>query len=273
MSDSTYYRLDSGGDAVSVAHPLPVTAASLPIPTGAATAAKQAAPGTAGTASTDVTTVQGIASGTPVIIGGALAHDAVYSGNPVPIAAYASAAIPTAVSTADIAHLWSGLNGQLAVFLCDTSGLAANLLAGNSDAVASSTRGLAVDNLPQIWNGTAWERDSRPNATSRILSSAATTNATSAKASLGQLFMATGRNTTATVLYLKLYNKASAPTVGTDTPVATLPCPPAANFAWDWPKGRSFSIGIAYALTTGSADNDTGAVAAGDIIGLNLDYA
>lgn len=41
----------------------PVSAASLPLPTGAATAAKQPALGTAGTASTDVITVQGIAGG------------------------------------------------------------------------------------------------------------------------------------------------------------------------------------------------------------------
>jgi hypothetical protein len=40
----------------------PVSAASLPLPTGAATAARQAAPGTAGTASADVLSVQGIAS-------------------------------------------------------------------------------------------------------------------------------------------------------------------------------------------------------------------
>lgn len=42
----------------------PVSAASLPLPTGAATSAKQPALGTAGSASTDVITVQGIASGT-----------------------------------------------------------------------------------------------------------------------------------------------------------------------------------------------------------------
>lgn len=42
---------------------------TVSLPTGAATAAKQPALGTAGTASTDVITVQGIASGTPVIVG------------------------------------------------------------------------------------------------------------------------------------------------------------------------------------------------------------
>jgi hypothetical protein len=41
-----------------------ITAAALPLPTGAATAAKQPALGTAGTASSDVITVQGIANGT-----------------------------------------------------------------------------------------------------------------------------------------------------------------------------------------------------------------
>jgi hypothetical protein len=43
---------------------VPVSAASLPLPTGAATSAKQPALGTAGSASADVLSVQGIASGT-----------------------------------------------------------------------------------------------------------------------------------------------------------------------------------------------------------------
>lgn len=44
----------------------PVSAASLPLPAGASTAAKQPALGTAGSPSTDVITVQGNASGTPI---------------------------------------------------------------------------------------------------------------------------------------------------------------------------------------------------------------
>lgn len=48
----------------------PVSAASLPLPTGASTAAKQPALGTAGTASADVITVQGIASMTPLSVSG-----------------------------------------------------------------------------------------------------------------------------------------------------------------------------------------------------------
>ena len=47
-----------------------VSAASLPLPSGAATAAKQPALGTAGTASADVITVQGIASMTALLVDG-----------------------------------------------------------------------------------------------------------------------------------------------------------------------------------------------------------
>ena len=68
---------DGGGSltvdgTVAVSGTTAVSAASLPLPSGAATAAKQPALGTAGTASTDVITVQGIASGTaqPVSDGG-----------------------------------------------------------------------------------------------------------------------------------------------------------------------------------------------------------
>lgn len=47
-----------------------ISAAALPLPSGAATAAKQPALGTAGTASADVVSVQGIASMTPLLVNG-----------------------------------------------------------------------------------------------------------------------------------------------------------------------------------------------------------
>lgn len=109
-------------------------------------------------------------------------------------------------------------------------------------------------------------------STSRIVSAANTTNATSAKASAGRVYAIQGYNAATGIRYLKLYNKASSPTVGTDTPVKTLALPPGVAFAFDWPHGYSFATGIAYALTTGSADSDTGALTAADVLGLNVDY-
>lgn len=53
---------------------------TITLPTGASTSAKQPALGTAGSASSDVITVQGIASGTPLITAGAPATGAVYNG-------------------------------------------------------------------------------------------------------------------------------------------------------------------------------------------------
>lgn len=116
--------------------------------------------------------------------------------------------------------------------------------------------------------------DARINANkvSRIVSAAGSTNATSAKAGPGYLHHVTGYNAAASARYLKFYNKASAPTVGTDTPFLTVYLPATSAFAIEYP-GLLFTLGIAYALTTGSADADTGALTAADVIGLNVAYA
>lgn len=61
-STGTVAATQSGSWATTVSGTVAVSAASLPLPTGASTAAKQPALGTAGTASADVITVQGVAS-------------------------------------------------------------------------------------------------------------------------------------------------------------------------------------------------------------------
>ena len=72
------------------------------------------------------------------------------------------------------------------------------------------------------------------------------------------------------VRYLKLYNKATAPTVGTDTPIATIALQPNTTYALfdlvSCMPGAYFTLGIGYGLTTGQADNDTGALTAGDVV-------
>jgi hypothetical protein len=98
--------------------------------------------------------------------------------------------------------------------------------------------------------------------------STASTNAVNVKASAGTLYMIHAVNLNAAVRYLKLYNTASAPTVGTDTPVATFAIPASttgAGFTVQFGPGFDFSTGISYAMTTGAADSDTGNVAANEI--------
>ncbi|MBS1165326.1 MAG: hypothetical protein H6R00_1351 [Proteobacteria bacterium] len=105
----------------------------------------------------------------------------------------------------------------------------------------------------------------------RLASAAATVNATVAKASTGRLYKIYGYNAATSVRYLKLYNKSSAPTVGTDVPVVTIPLSPSREFDIDLGLiGQYFSTGIAYGLTTGAADADTGVLTAADVVGLNL---
>lgn len=108
---------------------------------------------------------------------------------------------------------------------------------------------------------------------SRIASAAASVNPTSAKASAGSLFSVHGYNAKASIVYLKFYDKATAPTVGTDVPVLAVPLPASAAFNVSIPSGLYFATGIAYGLTTDAADAGTTALLAADILGLNVVYA
>ena len=73
-------------------------------------------------------------------------------------------------------------------------------------------------------------------------------------------------NSAASKRYLKFYNKATAPTVGTDPPVMTLPLPAGAAGHIAFPGGiDEFPLGLHFASTTGKADNDTAAPAAGEV--------
>lgn len=101
--------------------------------------------------------------------------------------------------------------------------------------------------------------------------SGASTNSTNVKGTFGQVYGWYLYNLNAAVRYLKLYNKAAAPTVGTDTPTHTIPIPPGGGANIEIAGGLEFTLGIGFGITTGIADNDTGAVAANDVI-VNLFY-
>ena len=100
---------------------------------------------------------------------------------------------------------------------------------------------------------------------SRVVS-AATTNATSVKASAGQVYGWVLCNNVASAKFVKLYNKASAPTVGTDVPVMTITVPANQTVIIELGNGIKFGTGIALAITGAYADADTTATAAGDVI-------
>ena len=101
--------------------------------------------------------------------------------------------------------------------------------------------------------------------------STASTNATSLKASAGQLFSYTIVNTTAAQKFVKFFNKASTPVVGTDVPILTIGVPANGTTTWNLATGSYYSAGIAFAITGAGGDLDTTATAVGDVI-LNCDY-
>lgn len=104
------------------------------------------------------------------------------------------------------------------------------------------------------------------------LISANTTNATSLKGSPGQIGFISATNNGGSAAYLKIYNKASAPTVGTDVPVQVYMLPAGGGNNPPLAGGIALSTGIAFAITGGAADADTTAVAASQVQ-VNFGYA
>lgn len=101
--------------------------------------------------------------------------------------------------------------------------------------------------------------------TANNLNSGASTNGTVVKGSAGTLYAISASNINAAIRYLKIYNSTTV-TVGTTTPVMTVAIPAGGfvNLTFG-ATGHRFTTGICIALTTGAADADTGAVAAGEI--------
>jgi len=108
-------------------------------------------------------------------------------------------------------------------------------------------------------------------ATPYFLNSAATTNGALIITGTSGLQAFYATNEGATVAYVKLYNKATAPTVGTDIPEMILPVPAAVsgvpgvanpNIGF---SGFRFALGLGIAITGAAVYTDTTAVAAGQV--------
>ena len=103
------------------------------------------------------------------------------------------------------------------------------------------------------------------------LVSAGSTNATSVKATPGKVHYITCSNVNAAVRYLKLYDLAAAPTVGTSTIAHTFLLPINGNFTLVCDPPMDFGTGIAFAMTTEATDAGTTGVSASEHV-LNIGY-
>jgi hypothetical protein len=271
---------------------------TLPLPTGAATAAKQPALGTAGASATDVLSVQGIASGTPlpVSIASLPSHPVTNAGTFA--VQVSTSALPTGAATeTTLASLLSAVNGPV------PAGTSVIGKVGIDQTTPGTTNGVSVTNFPatQPVSATALPLPTGA-ATSAAqgtlltalgtpmqqtggsvalvgattggnsvfnLVAAATNNATSVKGSAGQVYGIQVYNNSASVAYLKFYDKATAPTCGTDTPKEVHMIPASTSGAGAVVPsdiGVTYTLGIGICIVGGIANNDNTSVAATSII-------
>jgi hypothetical protein len=210
----------------------------------------------------------------PAVVIGNIASGVADSGAPVKVGALYSSSLPT-LTNGQRGNLQLGTKGSLNVqclFEDSATAWTGQTTADDARPTVSSANAVRTYSHTIVFNGTTFDRAVKPNAVSRIPSSANSTNATSAKASAGTVHSINGFNASAAVTYLKLYRKASAPTVGTDVPYVTLALPALLPFEFSF-DSLYFTTGIAYGLTTDAADAGTTAVAAGAILGLNVVYS
>jgi hypothetical protein len=222
-----------------------VDVASSVLPTGAATSAKQPALGTAGASSTDVISVQGIASGTalPVSVATIPSHAVTNAG---------TFAVQDSQKVADDAAFTVGTTPVNPVgYLADET---ATDSVDEGDAGAARMtldRKLIVTVQPHTAGG--WDVK---NCTSGDGSTALTNGAQAIKASAGKLGGWFIYNPNASAAYVPIYNVASGSvTVGTTNPlmVLTIPATSAANL--EMVNGLTFDTAISAAAATTAAGN------------------
>lgn len=155
--------------------------------------------------------------------------------------------------------------------------------------VTSPTETLLVtqqgEPVPQYWdtlllqydkitgaNGSVFTTPGKANtidnlATNYKYISTASTNAVNVTNYPDKIFSIIASNASASNKFLKLYNKDTAPVIGTDVPKATYMIPAnqtlqLANFT----LGMYFSFGISFVITGGMADSDSTVTAANDVV-------
>lgn len=121
---------------------------------------------------------------------------------------------------------------------------------GDSPASAVFTVPLAIDPI------TGYPTTTQAGTGFQSVTTGVTTP-TLVKGALASLYELTLSNPTAVAASVKLYNKAIAPTVGTDTPLATFTLAGGASLVTDFGRlGKVFPLGLAFATTALSAATD-----------------
>jgi hypothetical protein len=274
-----------------------VVVSSSALPTGAATSAKQPALGTAGSASSDVITVQGISSMTALKVdgsavtqpisdgGGSLTIDgtvaATQSGSwAVSGSKTTNNAAPTtdnlgvlpAVANASSPTFTEGNQTLLSVDTAGNMRATVNKIGGNAINTGNGTAGTGTQRVTLASDSTGQAAPSAASAatgTAIYNNTALSSTKQAVNASAGNLYGYHIYNPNASIVYVQLFNVASASvTVGTTAPTAVLAIPPT---GWaDSPPSVPIAFGTA--LTIAATTTATGSTAPATAILANLWY-
>jgi len=146
---------------------------------------------------------------------------------------------------------------------------------GSSNVYARTDSGSAKIRVVPMAVGSATQSAglAGTGTTHHKVKAAASTNLTSIKSGRTKLYRYTLRNSTASAKYLKIFNKASAPVIATDTAllIETVIIPANGTASYLNPAGKEIASGLAYAITGALSETDTTNTAVDDVVG-SFDY-
>lgn len=153
----------------------------------------------------------------------------------------------------------------------DPTGTTVQPVSGTVTANIGTTNGLALDATVSAVQSRVPVPATSGGTADFHLVSAGSNNATSVKGSAGQVYGWSIFNNAAYPIFVKLFNKVTAPVPGTDTPVRTIGVQAGTHVSLAKVMGMAFSLGVGIAIVKGIADNDNTAVLANDCV-VDLDY-
>lgn len=239
----------------------PVSATSLPLPTGAATAALQPTAATIGSTTSGQT--------------GHVVMGAVTTASPTYTTAQTN---PLSLDTTGALRVNVTAGGAGGGIVTNAGTFAVQVSNANTNGSATSANSapvvIASDQAAVAVKPSAAATGGATNL--HFFSVTGTPTATAIKSSAGTLYGVQAVNTGAAAVYLKIYNTAvGSVTVGTTVPLVTLTVPTVATtgagIVVPFPVGIAFGTAMSWALTNVAADNDATAVAVG--VTLNIQFA
>lgn len=170
--------------------------------------------------------------------------------------------VTTGMASLQALHVVIDSSSPLTVTLSGTSPVSSVDLGVKADAAATTDTG--TFSLIALFKRLLAKFDVLTKSVYTV-DSLGTTNAAVVKASAGRVHSVNIVNTTGATKYVRLYDLAVAPTVGTSVAMRVYAVPATSSLHVAFPGADTYATGIAIAITGAAAYNDATAVAAHDV--------